>query len=90
MIYVTMVKDRHSDPEPYLFSSAELAIAYAEQVLAENADDIQFVDPADRSMSPEDLERAGWLFYGCYSPEGDCVWVVAKELNEPGEVDQGD
>ena len=72
-LYVAMICDRHTDPEPYLFSTAESAIAYARdtaRAYARRPDDYEEQDP------PE-----GWLFYATYSVEGDSVWVLEKEVH---------
>jgi hypothetical protein len=72
-IYVAMIADRHTDPEPYPFTTAEQAIAYARQAAHANA------------RSPEAVEESdidGWLYHATYSTEGDAVWVLAKTLDE--------
>lgn len=79
-VFVVMVEGRHVDTEAHLFSTPEKAIAYAESVLDENSEAAAYVDPDDARMSDEDLASAGWLFYGCYSTEGDCTWVLPKEV----------
>ena len=81
-IYVVMVEDRHTNTEAHLFSTPENAIAYAHGVLDDNSESAEYVDPEDARMSDEDLAAAGWLFYGCYSTEGDCVWVLPAEMDE--------
>ena len=73
-IYVAMVKDRHCDPEPYVFTTPEAAIEYARSEAHEYA------------RTPEDVEEEtidGWLYYARYSCEGDSVWVVGKVLDRP-------
>jgi hypothetical protein len=72
-IYVAMIADRHDDPEPYLFETADEAIAYARRTAQAFAHE------------PEDVEEAsveGWLYYATYSVEGDSVWVLAKTVGE--------
>lgn len=76
-IYVVMVEDRHTDTEAEVFTTAEAAIAYAEEYVTEQLDRWPWVDD-----DPEEPE--GWLWYRAYSPEGDCVWVVEKELRTDG------
>ena len=71
-IYVVIIEDRHTDTEVRLFSTSKKAIAFAEDYLA-NQGDGGDVHPEDARMSAERLKAAGWLFYGCYSTEGDCV-----------------
>lgn len=71
-IYIAIVEDRHTDTEVYPFSTPEAAIQFAWSEAEKNA----------RRM--EDIEEEtidGWLYYACYSTEGDCVRVVAKDLD---------
>jgi len=72
-IYVAMICDRHTDPEPFLFSTAQAAIEHAKSCALEYA------------REPEDVEEEpinGWLYYARYSEE-DSVWVLAKQVDEP-------
>lgn len=79
-IYIAMINDRHTDPEPYPFSTAEAAIAYAKACAAEYARNPDYIE-----AQPID----GWLYYASYSTEGDSVWVVAKDLDaEAAEAGQ--
>lgn len=79
-IYIAMVDDRHVDPEPHPFSTADAAIAYAKAACDEYA------------WHPEDIEEEpidGWLYYARYG-EDSSVWVVAKQLDHPqATVDGG-
>jgi hypothetical protein len=81
-IYVTMIKERHMETEVHLFSTAEKAIFFAKEYLKGQADSAADVDPEDATISEEDLAASGWLFYTCFSTEGDCVWVLPKEVDE--------
>jgi hypothetical protein len=74
-VYVAMICDRHTDPEPHVFSTADAAINYARSQAHANAH-----DPAD----VEESDIAGWLYYATYSGEGDSVWVVGKEIDATG------
>lgn len=69
-IYLTIIEDRHTDVEVYPFSSKEKAVEYAKEYLETCGNDVResVVD--------------GWLYHAQYSPEGDSVWVVARELDE--------
>lgn len=67
-VYIVMVKDRHTDPEPYPFLTAESAIRFARGYLAPYGDEVG------------ECEVDGWLFYASYSSEGDAIWVVEKEV----------
>jgi hypothetical protein len=74
-LYVAMIADRHTDPEPFLFATADEAIAYARRCANEYA------------RSPESVEESeieGWLYYASYSVEGDAVWVLAKTVGATG------
>ena len=81
-IYVAMVKDRHTNPEAHLFSTADKAIAFARDYLDGFGGSMQYVDADDATMSADDLSEAGWLFYACYSTVGDCIWVLPREVDE--------
>lgn len=71
-VYVAMVNERHSDIEPYVFTTAEAAIAFACNIAHEYAsDEVEVIE--------EDLE--GWLYCANWSAEGDSVWVVEKTLD---------
>jgi hypothetical protein len=85
-IYVAMITDRHADPEPYLFETADDAITFARAEARVNARDLagyeagEYAD--DGQIERVDLDAADgeWLYYTAYSNEGDCAWVVAKDL----------
>jgi hypothetical protein len=72
-VYVAVIEDRHTGPEPYVFSSADLAVAYARRWAA------------DFAHEPDDVEEElvdGRLYHANYSEEGDCVWVVEKRIDD--------
>ena len=72
-IYVAMICDRHADPEPYVFTNLDAAIAYARREAEEGA------------RVPENIVEETiptWHYFARYSPEGDAVWVVEKELRD--------
>ena len=77
-LYVAMICDRHADPEPFVFSTAEAAMAYARALAEEGAH-----NPADLD-EPEVPD--GWLYYATYSGEDDSVWVLEKTLDEPDDL----
>jgi hypothetical protein len=81
IVFVTMVNDRHSDPEPFVFSTPEAAIAYAEQAMREYA-----THPESIEVQPT---PRGWLFYGTYSNEDDGVWVLEKTIDDPAGSSSG-
>lgn len=70
-LYVVMVSDRHTDTEPFLFTTAEAAIVWARS------------EAQDYARSPEDVTEtpiSGWLYYASWGPESDSIWVLAKEV----------
>jgi hypothetical protein len=74
-VYVVMICDRHCDPEPYVFETPEDAIAYARSEAVEGA------------RVPENIVEEhipAWLYYARYSPEGDSVWVIEKDVRREG------
>jgi hypothetical protein len=74
-IYLAMIADRHADTEPFPFSTADRAIAYARGwAVAAARFDGDFQEPR---------VPGGWLYYATYSPESDSVWVVEKALDAP-------
>lgn len=71
-VFVAMINDRHSNPEPYVFSTADAAIDFARD------------EALSRASRPGDFEEraiGGWLYHATYSGEGDSVWVVEKNLD---------
>ena len=80
-IFIVMWQDRFTDPGAFVFSTKQKAIAFAQSVLDDNKRSMCHVAKRDRKMSKKDLKQAGWLFFGQYSVEGDCVWVVKSEID---------
>lgn len=71
-LYLAIIEDRHTDVEIEVFTSADAAIAYAKEQMHENV------------RHPEDIKEMiiqDRLYYATYSVEGDCVYVVEKELH---------
>lgn len=77
-LYVVMVNDRHSDPEPFVFSTPEAATDFARR---------EVNDYAQRPADVVEQQIDGWLYCATYSPEGDSVWVLEKVLDEPVAAD---
>jgi hypothetical protein len=73
-LYVAMIEDRHTDPEPFVFSTPEAAVEFARS---------QAVNGARGGFEVEEEPIDGWLFYARYSDEGDSVWVIEKTLDTP-------
>ena len=79
-IYVVLHGDHHTDTEVHLFSTSEAAIACAQQIVNDNWQDDSCAELCRRT--PPMIE-AGWLWFGCYSQEGDCGWVLPREVDAP-------
>lgn len=73
-LYVAITADRHTAPEPNVFTTAEAAIEFARNEALANA-------RSEADIEEEPVE--GRLFHARYSDEGDSVWVVQKELDTP-------
>lgn len=73
-VYVAMICDRHTDPEPYVFTTAQAAIDYARVEAEANAHRPEYV---------EESAVDGWLYHATYSVEGDSVWVLEKTVDQP-------
>lgn len=82
MMYAVIVEDRHTDVEVLLFSRQDDAVTYAQSVIDANSESALCVDSEDTSLTDAELRNAGWLFYGCYSTEGDCVRVQPIIVDE--------
>ena len=72
-VYIVIIKDRHSDTTAQPFVNSDKAIEWAKIKAKEYARE-------ESDYSEEEIK--GWLFHATYSCEGDCVYVVAKELDE--------
>jgi hypothetical protein len=75
-VYVAMICDRHSNPEPYLLSDAQAAIDFAR----DQANSLAY-DP----LVVEEEPIGGWLYHATYSGEGDSVWVIEREIEMAAE-----
>ena len=73
-IYLTIVQDRHVDPEAFPFSTKDRAIARALKIA-----NMYSRKPSDIRVDKK--PPLGWLYRVEYSTEGDCAWVLEKELD---------
>lgn len=79
-VFVVITQDRHVDIDVTLFTTADAAISYARKEVRDN---LRYSDDLDEDLT-DNMRAAGWLYYGCYSCEGDCVRVVEREIkSEP-------
>lgn len=70
-IYVVIWEDRHTDTDAFVFSTAEKAIEFAKAKAREY----------DRYGYFEEKVIKGWLYYACYSTEGDNLRVIECEMD---------
>jgi len=68
-IYVLVNEDRHISPDIRLFLDKEQAIEMARRDAKEYGGD-QY----------SECVVEGWLFYATYSSEGDCFYIVEKDV----------
>ena len=74
--YVAIWDDRHSDTTADVFSTAEKAIEWAKRMARESDRHGELTEELTESM-----KKAGWLYYACYSCEGDSIRVVRCEVD---------
>jgi len=84
-IYLVITEDRHADTEVTPFANEAEATAFAEWVVTANARHPEEMEPEDYKLT-DGMRKDGWLWYCCYSIEGDSVRLVRRELRG-GEVE---
>lgn len=57
-VYAVMREERHTEPEAFLFSTPEAAVAYAKEIADDYRNPNNPVDPEDAFMTSEDLAAA--------------------------------
>lgn len=67
-LYVVMVNDRHTDPEPHLFTTEDAALGYARETARGWL--VEYLGGAD-----------GWLYYAQHPTESDSIWVLKKMVD---------
>lgn len=70
-VYIVNIDDRHSNISTYVFADPDKAMEFAKAEALDLCRDETYF---------EEMTVHGWLYYATYSCEGDCVWVVEKEL----------
>lgn len=75
-VYVVIWQDRHSDTGVYVFLDKDQAIEWAKQQARESD---RFGDLNEELTEP--MRKGDWLYYGCYSCEGDHLRVEACEVD---------
>lgn len=76
-IYVVLWNDRHFDASVEVFSNKDDAISYAKKNVKLAAGKRSI----DETLT-ESMKQLNWIYYGCYSCEGDNITVMEKNLNE--------
>jgi hypothetical protein len=82
-IYIAIVDDHLTGTDATPFYTPEAAIAYACAVAKECSPDGRTSEYSfDAKIDEEVAGELGvdWLYHACYGPEGDCVWVVPKQI----------
>ncbi len=81
-IWITLIEDRHANVEALPFSSEEAAFAKARDSVPDDAEEDELNDA---------MRKDGWVLYLPYGPEGDCVRVIRRTLDDPhGRHETGD
>lgn len=84
-IFITILCDRHFDPQLFPYTTAAAAIAHAKKITEEYLEDWDDSELRDREVGPYSEPVEGWLYYAIISTEGDCVWVEERELDNPNQ-----
>jgi hypothetical protein len=80
-IYIVVQNDRHINIDVRLFSNLNKAIEYAIAIVEKNSENAKYVSEDDAFLTQDELDDAGWLFYRCYSVEGDCIYVIEGNVD---------
>ena len=88
-VYVIIVQDRHTEITAYAFSDSVIAVKEARQIA--KAYSVRSARGGLEYYCEYDFGREdGWLFFAYYTEEGDCVRVVALELDIETNVVEGE
>lgn len=78
-VYVVIIRDRHEDVKPVVFLHESTAITFAKEFVRSKAPNP--VPMEDHTLTPA-MKEAGWIFYDCWTTEGDCVWVIPTTIQD--------
>ena len=78
MIWIVVVKDRHSDTDALPYTTEKAAVAKARAVAREYAWHTGVLE--DGTLN-DDMRRDGWVLWLPYGTEGDSVRVIRREVN---------
>ncbi len=71
--WIVLIEDRHANVDALPFSTKEGAVQAACAAAPDNAQDVQLTTG---------MRRDGWVLYIPYGPEGDCIRVVKRTMDE--------
>jgi hypothetical protein len=77
-LFLVLIEDRHTDPEPHIFTDREQAISYAR----ERAEDYN-IDPEDEELGEAWHENADFFLSIVCTHEGDSILVYEVEVTAP-------
>ncbi len=80
IVYVAIWEDRHVDTGVFVFSNKDKAIEWAKKTVREY-DRFKYLDEELTEL----MKKAGWLYRGCYSCEGDHIIVRSCEIDKAVE-----
>ena len=75
-IYNVVHRDRHFDIEVTPFSKAEDAIDFAKDSVIKLRG---LTKQSGTALNPS-MIKAGWVYYECYSDDGDYIYIQEKEV----------
>lgn len=78
--YAVLVMERHSDPDVELFALERDAVTCARAIVRQYAHP-EYPDDVDETLT-DSMSKGGWLYYGTWSPEGEYVIVIEREIQE--------
>lgn len=76
-LYTAIWCDRHTDPTTHLFTDLDKAINWAKKMVREYDRHGYLNEELSESMI-----REGWLYYGCYSCEGDSIHIKKIKVDD--------
>ena len=71
-IYLVVIQDRHAETEVKAFFDRSEAIKFARDCA---------IELASREQDYKELEIDGWEFFAKYSPDGDHIRVLKREIH---------
>ena len=84
-VWAVLWNDRHSDPSVHIFSSPDKAIDFAKAKCRE----YDRHGDLDEELTPA-MVKAGWLYHGIYSCEGDGLTVFPCVVDADAPLTSGD